>query len=146
MIDAINESWKWMQIVATDVVATNSFGNVIFRDDKDKFWRICPEELSCSLIALDKQGFEELREKEAFKLGWEMEELTKAAKDKLGDPPPGSTYCLKFPPVLGGLYDAANLGVIAQQELIKFSGKMAFQIKDLPDGAKININMQDLFL
>jgi hypothetical protein len=45
-----------------------------------------------------------------------------------------------LPSILGGEYNAENIGVISQQELITFSGYLAKEIKDLPDGAKIKFS------
>lgn len=144
MIEVINDSWKWMQIEAKEVVATNFFGNIIFSDREGKFWRLCPEELSCDLIAVDEMGLDDVMSGEEFKTDWEMKNLVEIATSKLGDLQEGRVYCLKFPPVLGGLYDESNIGTIAHEELIRFSGDMAFQIKDLPDGTKIKINIEGL--
>ena len=144
MVEAINASWKWMQVEAKEVVRTNLFGNIIFNDVQGKFWRLCPEKLSCDLIAVDQEGLDSIIGQEEFQADWEMEDMVEAAKSKLGDLPEGSVYCLKFPPVLGGSYDESNLGTIDHEALIKFSGEMAFQIKDLPDGAKFNIDLEGL--
>jgi hypothetical protein len=53
----------------------------------------------------------------------------------------GRCYCLKQPAVIGGTYEAANLGTISLHELISFSGAMAQQIKDVPDGGPIQIEI-----
>jgi hypothetical protein len=37
----------------------------------------------------------------------------------------------------GGAYDAANFGTITRQELLLFTGDVAEQIKDVPDGASV---------
>jgi hypothetical protein len=41
---------------------------------------------------------------------------------------------------LGGAYDSDNLGTLTLKELIAFSGDVAKQIKDLPDGAQVNFD------
>jgi len=66
-----------------------------------------------------------------------MEKLVSMAKDKLGMFEEGRCYCFKVPPALGGTYDANNIAAISLKELIAFSGDIAEQIKDVPDGGKV---------
>jgi hypothetical protein len=47
MISEINKSWNWKGITAIEIIHTNDFGNVIFKTNKNDFWSICPEEISC---------------------------------------------------------------------------------------------------
>ena len=53
--------------------------------------------------------------------------------------PEGCKYCFKIPPVLGGQYTGKNMGTISLLELVRASGDVAQQVKDLPDGAKIRL-------
>ena len=51
MIKEINKAWNWRGFNATEVIRTNEFGNIIFKTDKNEYWRICPEEINCEKIA-----------------------------------------------------------------------------------------------
>lgn len=139
MIETVNKAWGWTGAVATELFSVNNFGNIIFKSDEGKFWRIYPEELECKVIAGDRTELNELLENEDFLEDWEMYELTEAARKEVGELEKGEKYCLKLPVVLGGLYDASNFGKISHEALISFSGQMAFRIKDLPDGEKFRI-------
>jgi hypothetical protein len=70
-----------------------------------------------------------------------MARLVELARQKLGPLPQGRCYCLKLPAILGGSYEATNLGTISLDELISFSGDMAEQIKDVPDGGPVDIKV-----
>jgi hypothetical protein len=72
-------------------------------------------------------------------LDWEMARLVEQARQKLGPLAAGRCYCLKVPAVLGGSYAADNMGTISRSELISFSGDLAEQIRDVPDGSHIKI-------
>ena len=41
--------------------------------------------------------------------------------------------------MLGGSYAADNMGTISRSELISFSGDLAEQIRDVPDGSHIKL-------
>jgi hypothetical protein len=134
MLDAIRESWAWTGLDAADVVRTNEFGNVIVRAADGAIWRICPEELSCKIIAHNDAEYEALWASEEFQLDWRMERLVEIVRVALDPVESGQCYCLKVPAVLGGRYDVANLGTIRRRELIGFAGDVARQIKDVADG------------
>jgi hypothetical protein len=139
MIEIIRNAWGWAGLNPSEVISVNSFGNLIVKAVDGAFWRICPESLTCESIAVDADQFAGIWENENFQLDWKMDSLVAIAEEKLGVLKPGRSYCFKLSPVVGGGYDAANFGEISLEELIAFSGDFAEQIKDVPDGGKIEI-------
>jgi len=142
MIEAICRSWGWTGIQPAEIVQMNPFGNVIVRDEGGAYWRICPEELSCSLIAGDRAEYEHVIADPKFRLDWEMAKLLDLASQHLGPLSDGHCYCLKTPGVLGGEYTIDNIGTIKVGELLQFAGDVGFQIRDLPDGQKIRFKVE----
>lgn len=130
-----------MGIHAEAIIQANEFGNIIFKTEKGDYWRICPEELSCEKIASTESELNQSMHNQEFIEDWRMESLVKLAKSELGDLAEDEKYCLKIPAVIGGTYSKENLGKINFKELIAFSGDLAFQIKDLPDGQKIKLKI-----
>ncbi|MDH7448388.1 T6SS immunity protein Tdi1 domain-containing protein [Aquimarina sp. 2201CG14-23] len=143
MIVEINNAWNWKGFNATEIIRTNDFGNVIFKTDKNKYWRICPEEISCEKIAESESEFDRLSTDSEFIEDWEMINLVVIAKSELGELTENQKYCLKMPAVIGGKYDKSNIGKINFKELISFSGDLGFQIKDLKNGQKIKLNIKN---
>ena len=143
MKDQINKAWSWLKVEATEIVQSNKFGNVIFRDIHGQFWRICPEELLCEIIADSVEKYNLLIKDEDFLMDWFMEALVEKAEDKFGPQPNERCFCLKMPVVLGGAYDIDNIGTVPRLELITFSGDIAGKIKDLPDGSKVEFKFVD---
>jgi hypothetical protein len=139
MLDVIRKAWGWIGLEPVEVVATNAFGNVIVKAAGGAYWRICPEEWSCEQVARHADEFASLAGTEEFRTDWEMASLVELARRALGPLTTGRCYCLKRPAVIGGGYEESNLGTISVDELIAFSGNMAEQIKDLPDGAQVEI-------
>lgn len=137
MIEEIRKNWWWVGINPIDVVCENEFGNLLIKDAEGKFWRLCPEELYCKVIAQNRVELDELNHDQEFLHDWYMKSMVERAEAELGTLPEGKKYCLKIPAVLGGEYDIPNFGVCSLTELIAFSGYLAKEIKDLPDGAKI---------
>ena len=137
VISDIREAWGWLGVVPTKLVDSNKFGDIIFNDAEARYWRLCPEELVCSQIADSAHAYSSLRQEAEFSRDWTMEDLVSAAESLYGVQPPGRCFCLKLPGPLGGHYRIENIGTITRSELVRFSGEVAKQIKDLPDGAQI---------
>ena len=142
-LELIRDAWGWAGIDPVEVVRVNSFGNLLIRDAANKYWRICPEELSIEIVADDEAAFNSLLEDPDFAEDWTMRVVVQAAEQKLGSLGSGRVYCLKIPGVLGGRYEQSNYGTISIKELIRFAGDVAAQIKDLPDGARVEFKFVD---
>jgi hypothetical protein len=139
MINEINRALNWKGFTATEIVRTNDFGNIIFKTDKNEYWRLCPEEIRCEKIAESETEFEQLLTDSEFINDWEMLNLIFIAQSELGALSENQKYCLKIPAVIGGNYEKSNLGIISLTELISFSGDLGFQLKDLKDGQQIKL-------
>jgi hypothetical protein len=95
--------------------------------------------LTCEKIADDHAAFSKVWNNQDFLFDWDMAKLVSIAKDKLGILEEGRCYCFKLSPVLGGTHEVNNMAAISLKELIAFSGDIAEQIKDVPDGGKVEI-------
>ena len=80
MLETIRESWGWTGLRPVEILAQNSFGNVLVRDVDEKVWRICPEELSCEIVALNEAQYQELLVSDDFQRDWVMTRLVKQAR------------------------------------------------------------------
>jgi hypothetical protein len=139
LLETIRAAWGFVGLDPESIVDTNAFGNILVRDVSDRYWRICPEELSCQLVAPSSNDFRRLRSSAEFERDWQMQHLVALARSKFGFLTEGRCYCLKIPAVLGGAYDVENLATITLLELVAASGAIAVQIGDLPDGARVRL-------
>jgi hypothetical protein len=141
LIEHIEQAWSWTGIKPVKVVGENDFGNLIVRDQQGQYWRICPEDLYCRPIAENRAALDALIKEEEFQEDRAMVALVEEARAKVGALGAGRKYCLKTPGLLGGEYGGGNLASISLVELIAVSGDIAFQIKDLPDGAQVRFQI-----
>ena len=139
MLTTIRNSWGWTGLEPVEIVAANDFGNLVVRAADGAYWRICPEELSARVIARAQREFDALLQNEELRIDWEMRLLVDAAAARLGPVSGDRCYCLKMPAPFGGAYDTDNIGTISRRELIACSGDLARQIKDLPDGTRVEL-------
>lgn len=137
LIQDLKQNWSWTGLDPSEVVGENDFGNLIIKDVQGKYWRLTPEECSCEIIAHNRGELDALSVDQKFLADWYMSVLVELARTKHGVLEEGRKYCLKIPAVLGGAYDVDNIGTNSLSELIRFSGHVAQQIADLPDGAEV---------
>jgi len=140
MIESIQDAWSWIGIEPKEVLEVNPFGNILVKDIRNAIWRICPEDVYCKVIANNEEEYLSLLQSEEFIQDWEMDSMVKEAKSRLGELKNGRCYCLKKPGLIGGEYGGDNLSTISIEEAIGFSGYLAEQIKDLPDGTYIEFD------
>ena len=143
LLDIINEHWGWTGLKGIEIVGRNEFGNFIVLGEDQAYWRICPEELTCEVVAESQSDYLQLVESEDFQMDWNMTNLVQLARTHLGSLKEGWAYNLVVPATFGGRYDEANIRSVPLEELIGHSGKWALAIKDLPDGAQIELRVID---
>lgn len=143
LVDELRKAWGWVGIEPVEVVGENDFGNLMIKDKDGKYWRLCPEDLSCTVVAQNREELDVLSHDQEFLRDWYMRTLVDQAKETLGPLTEGRKYCLKIPGILGGQYGGSNLATISLVELVRFSGDVAKQIKDLPNGAKVKFEITD---
>lgn len=143
LLDEVRSAWGWLGIEPVELIGDNDFGNLILKDVRGQYWRLCPEDLYCEVVASSREELDRLSKDQEFLRDWYMHGLVDQAFQRLGALAVGRKYCLKNPSVLGGEYGGDNLGTISHDELIRVSGHIAQQIADLPDGASIKLSISD---
>ncbi len=138
ILDTVAKYWGWAGIEPEKIIAENEFGNLIIKDTKGMFWRLCPEDLYCDVIADDDADYNELVKDEEFNQDWFMEVILQKALAKYGDLPEGMKFHLIEPGALGGKYAVFNIKTVELEKIIKFSGELAQKISRSPQGAKVN--------
>ena len=141
LVEEIRQSWGWVGIEPVEVVGENNFGNLIVKDVDGRYWRLCPEDCYCRVIAADRSALDALSANQEFLRDWYMSDLVALANDQCGPLSEGRKYCLKIPGVLGGAYGGDNLATALQVDLVRLSGDIARQIEKLPDGAQIKLRI-----
>ena len=143
IINEIIASWGWVGVKPTEIVAENEFGNLILKDAEDKFWRLCPEDVYCEVVAESIDDYNKLINDDEFLHDWNMTVMVNEATEILGTLKEGYKYCMVIPGVLNGEYNGTNFKTAPLVEIIRLSGDLGKQIKDLPDGAEIKLKVID---
>lgn len=143
LIKEIKESWGWVGIEPEEIVGENDFGNLIIRDIHGSYWRLCPEDVYCEIVANNQEDLNSLSKDQEFLEDWYMLSLVEQAKENLGNLKEGWKYHLVIPGALGGEYGIDNIKTAPLVEIIRFSGGLGSKIKDLPDGTPVKLQVVD---
>jgi hypothetical protein len=141
ILNEIRNAWGWVGIDPQEIVIENEFGNLIVKDFSDRFWRLCPEDVYCEVVAESIEEYNALIKNEEFLEDWFMSAMVLEAEKTLGKLEAGYKYHMVIPGALGGEYGGSNVKVAPLLELVRFSGDLGKKIEDLPDGAKIELRM-----
>ena len=143
ILHAIRDSWGWAGIDPVEVVGATAFGNLMVEDEQGRYWRVCPEALSCEVIAQTREALEEVSRDQAFLHDWYLQSMVDQAEEMLGPLAQGKVYHFVISPVLGGEYAIDNVRQLDHIEQLRFCGDLAREIKDLPDGAQVKLKIMD---
>jgi hypothetical protein len=116
-------------------------GNCFVRDRQSNYWRICPEELSASVVATNNDELQAVFNDPKYKEDWQLLGLIDHAEEELGPLVAGQCYAMRVPAVIGGLYSVSNLRIGSLYEYLALSGSLAFQVKDAKDGDRVEIRV-----
>ncbi|UOV05158.1 DUF1851 domain-containing protein [Pseudoxanthomonas mexicana] len=119
LVAIVEEAWGWTGLKPDRIVGDNDFGNLMIKDQSGRYWRLCPEDLYCKVIANSRAEIDQLSQDQEFLHDWHMTELAQQARERLGPLRPGFKFCLKIPGTLGGQYGGDNLATISLSGLIK---------------------------
>ena len=142
LVDAVNESWGWTGISVTSVRAQSPMGHLVLSDADQQYFYLDPDGMSIIALGDQKAAQVHLDTEEAKELWFGGELLTKGI-ELLGEPDAGSVITLKPLSLLEGAYAPENLCILPIEELIRFTGESAEQLKDLPDGAEFRVEVTD---
>ncbi|WP_276371087.1 T6SS immunity protein Tdi1 domain-containing protein [Chryseolinea sp. H1M3-3] len=141
--DRLIENWSWLTGMEKKVLLISAIGDLFLTDNvKNVYWLdIGGGELK--LVANSIESFEEKLKNIDQLNEWFMINLTtdlRLSDKKLKD---GQLYSYKKLPILGGEYTVENFAPMDIEAHFRFTGYIHKQIKNLPDGAEIEIKLVD---
>lgn len=143
ILHVLRDSWGWAGIDPVEVVGATAFGNLMVRDEQGHYWRVCPEALSCEVIADTRAALDEVSKDQVFLHDWYLQPMVDHAEEMLGPLAQGEVYHFVISPVLGGEYASDNVRRLDHVEQLRFCGDLAREIKNLPDGAQVKLRIVD---
>lgn len=142
LVEAVNEGWGWTGLTAARVVAQSPMGHLVLSDAEGRFFYLDPDGMAIIPLGSEAEAQAHLASDEAKEL-WFGGALVVEGRKRFGEPPEGSVFTIKPHAMIEGRYEPESLCVMPLDELIRFTGDVAQQIKDLPDGSQIQLKVSD---
>lgn len=141
--DRLTEDWTWLIGTNKKVILVSAIGDMFLTSDNGNIFWLDVGQGKLEMVATDKKEFErKLTDIEQVN-EWFMIDLTtqlRLSDNKLKD---GQIYSYRKLPVIGGDYSVDNFGPLDIEVHFRFAAEIHRQIKDLPDGTKVNIKFVD---
>ena len=132
------ESWDWLIGNDKTPILVSSIGDIFLEDRNEKCYWLNVGEGIIEKVAEDKTEFKEKLTDSEIVSEWFLVELVAELKKGGMELTENMLYGYKKLPVLGGEYEPENFELTDIEVHFELSGQIHKQIKDLPDGAKIN--------
>ena len=137
--DQLLREWRWL-IPSGEVCAVTALGDMILNVD-GSFWFLCAAVAQLEPLAASEQELARvLAQKKDEIFGTAFIEKMRREGLELAE---GQCVGFKQPVVLGGGYTRSNAYAVEACECVSWLGDLHRQINDLPDGAKIKLNITD---
>lgn len=136
------DSWQW-RIGDMRALHFSACGDVFLTDSQDAVHWLQTTSGTFSRLADSVAAFEASLKQKAFCEEVLQAPLVAGLKAKLGPLPVGRCYSYKIMPVLGGGPELENRVTLPLYEHVGLNGDIRVQIKDLPDGAVVQVRVVD---
>jgi hypothetical protein len=134
-------AWSTILPPVRCVLRTNLFGDAFFVDESGSVRMLERAGCSAEVIASSEEEF--WRQVEEDEKGWQLRALADECRRTGKVLDEGQCYAFTILPVLGGGYTLENVWVAPWREWFSFTAEVFQQIKDLPDGSHVTIEVID---
>jgi hypothetical protein len=139
--DKLTEDWNWLIGTDKSPIIVTAIGDMFLKDTNQKIYWLDVGQGKCEIVADRIQDFEEkLKDIEQMN-DWFMIKLTTALRLSGKELKDGQLYSYKKLPIIGGEYTVDNFAPLDIVEHFGYTGDIHKQIKDLPDGTKVEIKI-----
>ncbi len=138
---ALRQAWGWTGVDFAEIVAHSLFGHLVATDREGGFHYLDPDVLTLSALGDEAAARAHMARPETQVI-WRADAHVAAADARLGATRVGQVYGFTPQALVAGDYAAANMVCIELATYIRLTGDLAKQIKDLPEGAQVRIEVE----
>ena len=136
----LTKDWAWLIGDEFTPIIITSIGDMFLSTRQGEIYWLNVGEGTFDPVA---NGLVELKDKlnnEQVADEWFMFELAKALESSISRLHQGKLFSFKKLPIIGGTYDISNFQLIDIEVHFSLTGQIHKQLRDLPDGTKVNIS------
>ncbi|WP_227818216.1 DUF1851 domain-containing protein [Nitrogeniibacter aestuarii] len=140
---AMLSDWAWLLPEDLTVWMVNRFGDIIFVPDDGSVQLLDIGAGVVTPLADSREAFCTLIDTGDNADNWLLISLTNECVAAGLTLPPGQCYSFRVAPVLGGKYEVGNIEVVDLAVNYGLLAQIHQQIKDLPDGTRVNLALDE---
>ena len=141
--DRLTEDWIWLIGTNKKVILISAIGDMFLASDNGNIFWLDVGQGKLEMVAVDKKEFEHKLTNIEQINEWFLIDLTTQLQQSDKKLKEGQLYSYIKLPVIGGEYSVDNFEPIDLEVHFGFAAQIHQQIKDLPDGTKVNIKFED---
>jgi hypothetical protein len=142
-VDRLLTEWRWLCPQPMMLVARSSFGDLFLRDDAGKIFKLDISIGQLAEIAPSGEEFRNLASTNEKREEWFAESLELAGAERGLKPNHEQCIAFKTPLIFSGGGGQGNAYVGNLYEQVSFLGNLNRQLARLPDGAKVQLRIQE---
>ncbi len=139
---ALIEDWSWLVGSSLPILIT-SLGDAFLENESGEIFWLITGSAELEKVAESYEEFQEKLHDDALVYDWFLVSIVAKLKEQGTALEPGKLYGFKQLPILGGKYEVENFELTDIEVYFAMTGQMNFQIKDLPEGTKINFKVTE---
>lgn len=141
--DKLIKDWSWLIGTDKKTILVSVIGDMFLTSDNGNVFWLNVGQGILEMIAVDEKEFEtKLTDREKVN-EWFMIDLTTQLRLSDKKLKYGQIYSYYKLPIIGGAYTVDNFAPLSIEEHFSYLGDIHKQIKDLPDGTKVEIKIVD---
>ncbi len=141
-IEDILSCWQWRVAEMKAVVTISCLGDIFLLGHDDNIYWLQTDRGDLTKIANSFEEYQTLLSDEVNIDNWFLPSLVEKLIIAGKTLKENEVYSYKKLPVIGGEYSVDNIDPTDMSVHFAFSGQLCEQIKDLPDGTKVNIKYE----
>src|SRR5712672_2816435 len=142
-VDRLLTEWRWLCPQPMALVARSAFGDLFLRDDAGKIFKLDISIGQVQEVAPSEAEFRKLIDSNEKREEWFAESLELAGAERGLKPNHEQCIAFKTPLIFAGAGGQGNAYVGSLYEQVSFLGDLNRQLSRLPDGAKVQLRIQE---
>ena len=142
-LEDILSDWLWLLKGIKGVALITVLGDIFFVGDDDRVYRLQTDMGEITKVAKDIEEFDELLQDEELIDEWFLPELVSELITNGKTLKENQVYRYIQQPIIGGEYTIDNIEPADMSVYFALSGQICEQVKDLPEGAVVNIKIEN---
>ena len=137
--EAIVKEWRWLIGDTAQPILISAVGDAFLEEENGEILWLITGSGELEKVADSFEEFEEKLNDEELVHDWFLVSIVSDFIERGFALSTGNLLGFKTLPIFGGEYEAENYQEIDIETYFDYSGKMNYKVKDLPDGAEVEV-------